>query len=181
MERHFTTTVYLLHEDKVLLHPHLKLGKWLPPGGHVELNETPPQAARREVLEETGLEIAFLEQENLKVDASNAVSFERPFLCLLENIPARKEQPAHQHMDMIYVACPLNDPIPPSLPNGFKWFTYQEAMQIAEELFPDTRAMLYLLLCKGSKFTNGEGAAPDLLFQGTADSRGISFPDRHKK
>lgn len=179
MQRHFTTTVYLLHEEKVLLHPHLKLGKWLPPGGHVELDETPPEAARREVLEETGLEIAFLEQENLKVEAFNAVSFERPFLCLLENIPARIDQPAHQHMDLIYVARPLNPP--KSLPNGFKWFTYQEAQQIEEELFPDTRAMLYLLLCKGCKFTNGEGAAADLLSQDTVDNPDIFFPDLRKK
>ncbi len=108
MERQFTATVYIFHEKKVLLHKHEKLGKWLPPGGHIEANETPPEAARREVFEETGLEITFLEQENLKISAYNGVSFERPFLCLLENIPAHNDQPAHQHMDFIYLATPLN-------------------------------------------------------------------------
>ena len=53
MERHFTTTVYLLHKEKVLLLFHPKLKKWLPPGGHIEMDESPPIAARRKVMEET--------------------------------------------------------------------------------------------------------------------------------
>ena len=53
MERHFTTTVYLLHEEKVLLLFHPKPKKWLPPGGHIEMDESPPIAARRKVMEET--------------------------------------------------------------------------------------------------------------------------------
>jgi len=57
MEKHFTATTYIIQDGKVLLIPHSKLGKWLPPGGHVELNETPPECAIREALEETGLEI----------------------------------------------------------------------------------------------------------------------------
>ena len=55
--RQFTATVYILFLEKVLLHRHAKLGKWLPPGGHIEQDETPPEAARREVKEETGLDI----------------------------------------------------------------------------------------------------------------------------
>ncbi len=33
----FTASVYVVYENKVLLHKHKKLGVWLPPGGHVEL------------------------------------------------------------------------------------------------------------------------------------------------
>ena len=123
MERQFTATVYLFHESRVLLHKHPKLGKWMPPGGHLEPNETPPEAAKREVREETGLEIAFIEQENLKIDGYNAKSFERPFLCLLENVPAYKDKPAHQHMDFIYLAIPteLKEDL-----SGFEWFCYEE-------------------------------------------------------
>lgn len=141
IERQFTATVYLFHEDQVLLHFHQKLGKWLPPGGHLEANETPPEAARREVREETGFEIAFIEQENLKIEAYNGVSFERPFLCLLENIPPHKDKPAHQHMDMIYLATPLEmkEPL-----NGFRWFRYEELHDL--ELFPDVAEVLRLLL-----------------------------------
>lgn len=148
--RQFTATVYVFHEDKVLLHCHPKFGKWLPSGGHIEPNETPPEAARREVLEETGLEIAFLEQENLKVAYPHAVTLERPFLCLLEQIPASQKQEAHEHIDFIYIARPLHFPVPTSLPNGFQWLTYEQA--IAKELFADTRQILSLLLREESPY-----------------------------
>ncbi len=148
MERHFTATVYIFSGNKVLLHRHPKLGKWLPPGGHVEPNETPPEAARREAKEETGLEIAFIEQENLTVDAYNAVSFERPFLCLLENIPPHKDKPAHQHMDLIYLARPAVADVSKMDLNEFRWFDWNELKEIDHELFPDVRQVLNLVLKK---------------------------------
>lgn len=146
MERHFTATVYIFHENRVLLHRHPKLGKWLPPGGHLEANETPPEAARREALEETGIEIEFIEQENLKVDAYNAISFERPFLCLLEHIPPFQDKPAHQHMDMIYIAQPKGAVLPKEILGSFQWFSQAELEEIEGELFPDVKMMLKLLL-----------------------------------
>lgn len=141
MERQFTATVYIFHQNQVLLHKHEKLGKWLPPGGHLEPNETPSEAARREVLEETGLEIVFIEQENIKISAYNAVSIERPFLCLLENIPAHKNQPPHQHIDFIYLAKPIH--IKDDL-GDFQWFKYEDLQHL--DLFPDTEKVLQLLL-----------------------------------
>ena len=41
----------------VLLHRHKRLGIWLQPGGHVDGREDPVSAARREVLEETGVAV----------------------------------------------------------------------------------------------------------------------------
>lgn len=143
MERHFTATVYIFHENQILLHKHPKLGKWLPPGGHIEPNETPPEAARREAKEETGLDIVFIEQENLKVEAYNCVSFERPFLCLLEHIPAFKDKPAHQHMDFIYLARPVH--VNRDL-GDFRWFSFDQIEEIEEDLFPDVFKTLQLLL-----------------------------------
>ena len=55
--RHFTVAVFVVWESKVLLHLHKKLGMWLPPGGHIEEDELPDEAAVREVLEETGLRV----------------------------------------------------------------------------------------------------------------------------
>lgn len=40
---------------RVVLHRHRRLGLWLQPGGHVDGDEDPEAAARREVVEETGL------------------------------------------------------------------------------------------------------------------------------
>ncbi len=53
--RELAVAVFVVHEDRVLLLLHPKLGRWLPPGGHVEPNELPDDAAVREVEEETGL------------------------------------------------------------------------------------------------------------------------------
>jgi 8-oxo-dGTP pyrophosphatase MutT (NUDIX family) len=144
MERHFTATVYVIHKNQVLLHLHAKLGKWLPPGGHVEPNETPPEAARREVLEETGLEIDFLTQENLCVDAPHAKSFERPFLCLLENIPPHRDTPAHQHMDLIYLATPKESSLN-QLTGDFRWFNAEEIQEIQHELLSDVKQVIELI------------------------------------
>jgi ADP-ribose pyrophosphatase YjhB (NUDIX family) len=144
MERHFTATAYILEEGKALLLKHPKLGKWLPPGGHVELNETPPECAKREALEETGLVIEILPQENLWLQFSNASSFERPYLCLLENIPAHKSTPQHQHIDMIYVARPCGGTLLPEA----KWFMLEEIEKLIDEveIFTETKTTLRHLL-----------------------------------
>lgn len=47
----------LIYQDKILLIKHKKLGVWLNPGGHVEENELPHQAAEREFWEETAIKV----------------------------------------------------------------------------------------------------------------------------
>lgn len=147
MDKHFTATVYVLWQGKVLLHHHAKLNKYLPPGGHLEPNETPSEGALREVKEETGLDIAIIEQENLQVNAYNAVSIPRPFLCLLENIPSFQGQSAHRHIDMIYLAKP-QDPLKASqVPAPFRWYSMEEIERMANEnFFPDTLQVIRLVL-----------------------------------
>lgn len=141
MERHFTATVYVFHESRVLLHRHKKLGKWLPPGGHVEKNELPHEAAKREALEESGLEIEILSQENIQANFSHAISIPRPFACLLEEIPQYKEFPKHQHIDMIYLSRLSGSQTEPIAP--FTWLTYEESQQIHDsEMFADVRLIL---------------------------------------
>lgn len=148
MERHFTATAYIIHEDKVLLIPHAKLKKWLPPGGHMEANETPPESACLEVFEETGLQIEMIPQENLWVEFWNATSFERPYLCLLENIPAYGPKPAHQHIDFIYLARPIGG----ELSAEARWFSLAEveALQDDEEIFKETKKTIRHILTHSS-------------------------------
>lgn len=150
MLREFTSCVYIVEQQRVLLIFHLKMQKWLPPGGHLEPNELPCEAAKREAREETGLEIELIPQENVWIDRWNAKSFERPYLCLLENIPARGDHPAHQHIDMIYVAKPAGgtETLNANETDGLRWFSLEEieAMSPDIEIFEETRQALRKIL-----------------------------------
>ena len=166
MKKEFTATVYILWEKKVLLHFHHKLQKWLPPGGHVEENETPPEAARREVLEETGIEIEFLIQENVWLNEPNASSFIRPYLCLLEEIPQYKDTPAHQHMDFIYLARPISDRIEMTCSSPpIRWFGLEELEPLKPhvDIFNDTLNIIKHLLTKDRISTIEQNADINLL------------------
>lgn len=160
LERQFTASAYIIHseEPKVLLVYHKKLKKWLPPGGHIEQNETPPEAAKREALEETGFIIEIIPQENIWINRWNAASFERPFLCLLEEIPEHGGKPAHQHMDMIYLAHPS------PVQNSFNireediemcWFCWDElqALHVDEDIFEETLFVIKMILSQHSSET----------------------------
>ncbi|MEC7840120.1 MAG: NUDIX domain-containing protein [Chlamydiota bacterium] len=143
MKRQFCATTYIIKEEKFLLIFHRKLQKWLPPGGHVEPNETPPECAKREALEETGLVIEILKQENIWVEDWNANSFERPFMCMLEEIPEYGKEPAHQHMDMVYVGTPVGGKLKHNEGevDDIRWFTLDEIERLQEdvEIYAETK------------------------------------------
>ena len=56
----YTCAIFIIKDNAVLMVKHKKLQRWLPPGGVIEAHETPDQAALREVLEETSLEVRLL-------------------------------------------------------------------------------------------------------------------------
>lgn len=158
MERQFTATAYVIQQQRVLLILHRKLKKWLPPGGHMSTNETPPEAARREVFEETGLHIEFISQENIWIERWNANSFERPFLCLLEEIPSFGNTPAHQHIDFIYLARPIGgieqhcqDEV-----DGMRWFSIDEIDELVpdKDIFAETQQVIRSILDSNAQLHN---------------------------
>ena len=64
--------VIITHEDRVLLirraeHKKLWPGKYNAPGGHIERGEDPEQAGRRELLEETGVQVETLQLRGMIV------------------------------------------------------------------------------------------------------------------
>lgn len=146
MLRQFTATVYILEEDKVLLLMHPKLQKWLPPGGHLEANELPTECAIREVFEETGLHVELIKDEHLWVSRWNASSFERPWLCLLENIPAHGSAQPHQHIDFIYLGRPIGGSITQEhrSQHEIRWFSHEQIQALSPdgEIFAETQQVV---------------------------------------
>ena len=100
--REFTVAVFVVHEGHVLLLLHPKLGRWLPPGGHIEPNELPDEAAVREVEEETGVRVGLVGGRGLPIDEPRQLVL--PVGIQLENIG-----PGHQHIDLVYFAEPVED------------------------------------------------------------------------
>ena len=106
MDRHFTATGYVVIDNSILLHFHPKVKMWLPPGGHIELNEDPNQAVIREVYEETSIEVELISDfENFNFDYPKSLI--PPEHILKEDI----DDPVdgfHQHIDLIYYCKPIN-------------------------------------------------------------------------
>jgi hypothetical protein len=67
-------------------------------------------------------------------------------MCLLENIPAYKDVPAHQHIDMIYLANPSGGAeLPELIADGtLRWFCQEEveALKGDDEIFVETQTTL---------------------------------------
>jgi 8-oxo-dGTP pyrophosphatase MutT (NUDIX family) len=84
-------------DNHFLLVHHNSLDRWLQPGGHLEPNELPPAAARREVSEETGVT-----PDNLLSRLNNVAL---PIDIDSHFIPAsqKKNEPAHTHHDFRFV------------------------------------------------------------------------------
>src|SRR3954451_2854561 len=94
----FTVAIFVVHNSKVLVIHHRKLGKWLPLGGHIELDEDPEQALFREIREESGLEVDILSQKP-------AQQFEgKKFLYPPVYLDVHPITPTHHHIGLVYFA-----------------------------------------------------------------------------
>ena len=97
--RDWAVAVFVVWQDRVLLHRHPKLGRWLPCGGHVEAGELPDEAAVRELLEESGVRVRLIGPHPF--DAPGPTPLTRPRGVQLEAIA-----PGHEHVDLVYWAVP---------------------------------------------------------------------------
>lgn len=136
-ERHHTATAYIVAAGRTLLLWHAKLNMWLPPGGHLEPNEDPVQAAKREALEESGLEVEIIAPPDL-LDVELPEVVVPPVVILIEDI-VRADQPFHQHIDHVYFTRSLASvDFAAPIPHGpAQWFTAAELSESFSLPAPD--------------------------------------------
>jgi 8-oxo-dGTP pyrophosphatase MutT (NUDIX family) len=96
----FTVAIFVVHEQKVLLIHHRKLDKWLPVGGHIELDEDPEQAALREAQEESGIEVELLGDRPPTTEPGTRALIAPRFLDI------HRISDTHEHIGLIYWARP---------------------------------------------------------------------------
>lgn len=106
MIRHFTSSAVVFNDEgHVLLVHHNKIGLWLYPGGHIDPNEDPAEAALREVHEETGIIAEILGPQPFRHPAVRSIP--SPFAIIEMDIEDRKVGP-HRHIDFVYVCQATN-------------------------------------------------------------------------
>lgn len=99
--RHFTASAIVLDDlDRVLLVHHNKVGRWLYPGGHLDPDEDPAQAAQREVLEETGVHSRVIGHDEF---VHPAVATHPSPYTIIEMDVYDVAVGAHRHIDFVYV------------------------------------------------------------------------------
>jgi 8-oxo-dGTP pyrophosphatase MutT (NUDIX family) len=96
----FTVAIFVVHDGKILLIHHRKLDKWLPLGGHIELDEDPEQAALREAKEESGLDVELIGERPPTTSPGTRALITPRFLDI------HRINETHEHIGLIYWARP---------------------------------------------------------------------------
>lgn len=96
----FTVAIFIVREGKVLLILHRKLNKWLPVGGHIELDEDPEMAALREAREESGYEVELLGERPPTTEPGTRALITPRFMDI------HRINETHEHIGLIYWARP---------------------------------------------------------------------------
>ncbi|MFB6158765.1 MAG: NUDIX hydrolase [Candidatus Nanohalobium sp.] len=127
-DRDFTASAFIVNNDfEVLLIKHSKLGEWIQPGGHIEEDETPDEAAKRETREEVGLEIELAHKP--EISSKETENLPRPF-----NINLHSISEGHMHCDFNYLAEPVKkvEATHSHEQDGQKWFSKEELEEMED-------------------------------------------------
>ena len=136
MIKHFCVSVYVFNpkSKNFLMVNHKKLGKWVQPGGHIELNEDPEEASLREVFEETGIKVKLIGKRYPREE-----DYITP-IAIQKNIV--KEN--HIHIDFVYLAYPLENQVEVQNveeTDGLEWFTLEEILDDNFDTFENVRTI----------------------------------------
>ena len=121
----WTVSVFIVRGDKVLLRMHDKYHTFLGVGGHIELDENPLTAAKRECLEEVGLAVRIVGEDEKQLfleERFGLRTLHRPAHINIHHI-----SPTHQHTDLVYYATSESmDVIPENPDDAWEWLTKEE-------------------------------------------------------
>lgn len=139
MKRHFCASAFIIDPNtrKILLVHHKKLHKWVQPGGHIEDNETPEEAAVREAFEETGVKVKLL---------GDRFPRENDFICPL-GVQCNRGAQGDMHIDFIYPAIPIryeHKKMDENESDGIHWFTRDELEEV--DVFEDIKITMDRIL-----------------------------------
>jgi 8-oxo-dGTP pyrophosphatase MutT (NUDIX family) len=133
----FTVVIFVVRGGKILLIHHRGLDKWLPLGGHIELDEDPEIAALREAREESGLDVELLGERPPTSEPGTRALIAPRFLDI------HRITDTHKHIGMMYWARPRQgsvtlageehhdirwcasaelDGLQPAMSNAVKWY-----------------------------------------------------------
>jgi 8-oxo-dGTP pyrophosphatase MutT (NUDIX family) len=118
----FTVAIFVVQDGKVLLIHHRKLNKWLPLGGHIELDEDPEQAALREAREESGFDVELIGDRPPTTELGTRALIAPRFLDI------HRITDTHEHIGMIYWARPKSGALALSAEehHGIRWCSKEE-------------------------------------------------------
>ena len=118
---HITGSALIVGRRGILLLVHRRLGIWMQPGGHVDPGETPWEAARRETVEETGIDVRFVDGHTDRP----------PDLVHVDVHPGGR---GHTHLDLRYLFDGGDaDPSPPPHESQqVEWFGWDDALAVAD-------------------------------------------------
>ena len=122
------TVIYLVRDDnKVLLHWNKNMQTWIPIGGHIDLGETPDEAIKREVKEETGFDFEFLKESFIEGN-SKVIDFHR---FQIDKVPHH-----NHHMTFVFIGKCKNytDKNETDENEKLRWFSEQEILEIKDNM-----------------------------------------------
>jgi 8-oxo-dGTP pyrophosphatase MutT (NUDIX family) len=125
----YAADAFIVNGDAVLLRMHDKHKQWFPPGGHVELDEDPAQAAVREAKEEVGLDITLVGALDAAPEhLGDAVQYEREVL-VPRFLNRHRINDVHEHISFVYFATSETRDVvqgEAEVSDHIKWFTSEE-------------------------------------------------------
>lgn len=133
----YTASAIIVHNEKVLLLMHHKLNMWLPPSGHIELDETPLEGLFRETEEESGLTPDNLTlvtpfSDNLRFERNKDGSLTQPMPFDIDIHYVGDT--GHRHIDFAYILVSDTSDVTPEKGGSqqLKWFSLDEIRNLAD-------------------------------------------------